>query len=684
MKVRMRIALLAIAAAAAIEGCAPGAPKPELRFSIIDGRIQNDFIREGPVAAHVVLKSGGAPRLIVAFPAGNSGVGVWFDQQQLHAEWRRPERLQPISQTLPDGGMRHGVRFETGISAHRLEVRKAILSNIRVLRDYGYSGRTPAAVDIAPTIKGRTAVWERRRIDGATGYFLSIEAINGIIEPGPDDAPIIFSAAEDGGLRLRVTTLTGDTPLTGIMKDELLTDKAGRDQRLRDVLAFLAYEEKFLAGSWQYDTYFGRDTLMSLALLGTALSSHATEAGIASVLERLSSDGEVAHEEDIGEYALLRRGQSGDVRADDSSILDYKMIDDDFMLAPVLARYLLDAPRGRERASAFLSRRSVAGVSYRDLVRLNLAFVVNAARPYGEAPHWSRLIQLRSANPPVGNWRDSNTGLGGGVYPYDVNVALVPAALAAAQRLSRSGLVGDDEQIDDLGREAGRLAAIWSPTSAAHFEVKVDAETARRRLTDTRRRFGLDANIAEAATPDDAISFPALALDATGAPIPVMHSDVGFKLLFGDPTERELEQTASLILRPFPEGLMTPVGMVIANPAYAPIDAANAFGPDRYHGAVVWSWHHALMATGLDRQLRRKDLTEATRSHLAKALRNIEGAIRPSKRHRSSELWSWTTDGGSFVRAPFGQRDADETEANAAQLWSIVFLAEDGRRHSSP
>lgn len=52
--------------------------QPELNFSINEGKIHNNFFRQGNVAAHTLLKSGTSPRIVVAFPAGNSGVSLWF------------------------------------------------------------------------------------------------------------------------------------------------------------------------------------------------------------------------------------------------------------------------------------------------------------------------------------------------------------------------------------------------------------------------------------------------------------------------------------------------------------------------------------------------------------------------------------------------------------------------------
>ena len=71
----MRALLARILVLAALP--AMGEPAPEtLAFRIDEGRNINSFFRKGPVAAHLLLRSGTEPRLLVAFPAGNSGVGV--------------------------------------------------------------------------------------------------------------------------------------------------------------------------------------------------------------------------------------------------------------------------------------------------------------------------------------------------------------------------------------------------------------------------------------------------------------------------------------------------------------------------------------------------------------------------------------------------------------------------------
>ena len=142
----MKTMFFALLFAGCLVACAPRQEGPELQFDIEDGAIRNEFFRDGPVAAHIVLKSADAPRLVVAFPAGNSGTGVWFEPLDAPATWSPSENVRAERQKLA-GGVRNGVRFDTAISTPRLDVKKAILSNIRVLRDYGYTGETPAIVE---------------------------------------------------------------------------------------------------------------------------------------------------------------------------------------------------------------------------------------------------------------------------------------------------------------------------------------------------------------------------------------------------------------------------------------------------------------------------------------------------------------------------------------------------------
>ena len=48
----------------------------------------NEFYRRVPVAAHLVLTPGVAARLVVAFPAGNSVIALWFDAHLPDFTWQ--------------------------------------------------------------------------------------------------------------------------------------------------------------------------------------------------------------------------------------------------------------------------------------------------------------------------------------------------------------------------------------------------------------------------------------------------------------------------------------------------------------------------------------------------------------------------------------------------------------------
>ncbi len=172
-----------------------------------------------------------------------------------------------------------------------------------------------------------------------------------------------------------------------------------------------------------------------------------------------------------------------------------------------------------------------------------------------------------------------------------------------------------------------------------------------------------------------AVRFHALALGADGSPIPVLHSDEGFDLLFGTPSAVDLTRAVTALARPFPAGLFTPVGVVVANPVFAEPAVQAKLSRNAYHGTVIWSWQQAVLAAGLARQLRRQDLAPALKRRMRAAEVQLWHAIRAGDAMRNSELWSWSFVNQRFQIAPFGTNVADVDEANAAQLWSTVYLS---------
>jgi hypothetical protein len=660
-------------AAASLPASSSDGSAERLAFDVREGPNLNSFLREGPVAAHLLLRSGQDPRILIAFPAGNSGVGVWFSHGTAAVNWALLARPQPLIVKDARGRTLYGMTAEASVGgATDLQIKQAVLSSVRVLRDYQALGTFPAEVAVSATIEGSTISWARDRLDGAAGYRLSLQITHGSLRGGH------FVAADDGRITLKITALCGETPLTPLGGKYLLNDRAQADVAARNVLTFLSYREKFLAGSWRFNTYFGRDTLMSVRLLMPALTAEAIEAGLGAVLTRLSPQGEVAHEEDIGEFAILDHMRAGDGKSD-APTFNYNMIDATFMLAPVVAQWLLDDERGRAHAAPFLKRpdgrRDQSRAMGADLID-NFKFVLRAAAKFAERPVASNLIALKSGS-DAGQWRDSNDGLGGGRIPYDVNAVFVPAALEAITRFYASGLL--DSYLDETERKlfalAARSAEVWRAKSGSLFDVSVSNAAAQGDIRDYAAALNVPDGAALRSVDGAPVSFHALSLTADAKEIPILHSDEGFAMLFGKPNAATLDRDVTALMRPFPAGLLTPVGVLVANPVYAAPEIKTHLTRSAYHGTVVWSWQQAVLAAGLQRQLAQSDVTPASRALLQRAEKQLWIAIRAAHSMRNSELWSWNFANGHYAIAPFGASASDADESNAAQLWSTVYLA---------
>jgi hypothetical protein len=670
----LRVFLAATVAAMPLCGLSETASAPNLSFDVNEGGSLNSFLRVGPIAAHLVLRSGSDPRLMVAFPAGNSGVGLWFAHSERPMSWNLLGRPQPVRAKDERGRPLFGLTAEVSVTgAPDLAIKQAVLSSVRVLRDYQSLGTYPPELAVSPTIQNSTITWARDRLDGAAGYRLSLEVTRGTLEAGH------VAPASNGSIAFKIRALSGEAPLTPLPEAQLLDDQAAADPAARHTLTFLSYREKFLAGSWRFNTYFGRDTLMSVRLLMRALDPEAVQAGLGAVLTRLSSRGEVAHEEDIGEFAILDHLRAGEPKSD-APVYDYKMIDGSFMLAPVAAEWLLDDERGRSHAAQFLarmdSRTAEAPRSFGADLAANLEFVLHAAAAFADDPRAANLIGLKPGS-QVGQWRDSNTGLAGGRFPYDVNAVFAPAALQAAARLLGSGLLDPylEPQDQEILARAGAMADIWRAKAAPLFDVNVASAVARSAITRYAAAVGVSDTAALHSVGQSAVQFHAIALSADATVIPIVHSDEGFELLFGRPSPAALRRCVAAMMRPFPAGLLTDVGVVVANPVFAAAPVQNEFTRNAYHGTVVWSWQQAVLAAGLERQLRRTDLPSQVKQLLRGAETQLWDVIRASNALRNSELWSWTFAAGHFHLAPFGANARDADESNAAQLWSTVYLA---------
>jgi hypothetical protein len=628
-----------------------------LAFTVVDGNTENRFYRRGEVAAHVLATSGDKPRLVVAFPAGNSGIGLWFAGK---ADLAITGTLEPVVQ----GPMR-GVAFTMTANTAELAVGKAILGGNWSLREWVPPKLTfPKLVN--QVFDDRIA---RATLDGKHRIDIRFEPQRGASSEHAGDKLVLKAKPGDQAIAVRITALTDEQPLTPIPTSQLLLDTRGVDPTMLRALAFLSYREELLAGSWRFLNYFGRDTLLSVRMLMPAARPELVEAGLGAVIDRLDSQGRVAHYEESGEFVTLRhlaQKDGGDLRA---PYFEYKMMDDDFLLAPVVADYFATAV-GAKRATAFLARRTPSGETYQAALRHNLDRVLALAAPYAEKPVWQNLVAF-DPDYPWGDWRDSNEGYGGGRITWNINVALVPAALRGA-----AALLKDSDPA--AAARATSMEKVWREKAPEHFRVVVAAAEARKRVSAYGKKLRLNDNqmrfaLTQFVTSD--IVIDAIALDKAGAPIPIQHSDDGFAMLFGEPPPDYLERVAHRITAPFPAGLMTPVGVVVANPAYAGDALQKSFTSAHYHGTVVWSWQQAMLASGLARQLARRDLDPKLRDSLLSAQRRLWGVIHDMRAQAAGELWTFEVRMGQIAFQPFGQASGHKDESNAAQLWSTVYLA---------
>lgn len=150
------------------------------------------------------------------------------------------------------------------------------------------------------------------------------------------------------------------------------------------------------------------------------------------------------------------------------------MIDTDYYLPVLLRTYFVDTSTGRQRSSAFFNTKASIsldnqGLSYANLALINAEKIMNTSAPFAANGGQVRgnLIHLKEGQ-IVGEWRDSTYGIGGGRIPYDVNTALVPAALRAIAALSQAGFFPSHPEWNST---AARYAQVWEDNTLQFFQV---------------------------------------------------------------------------------------------------------------------------------------------------------------------------------------------------------------------
>ncbi|KAF8586613.1 hypothetical protein K439DRAFT_1386873 [Ramaria rubella] len=708
-----------------------------LNLHLTSGGYDNYFWRSNVTATQVLFTSPNVTdrpqRFVMGMPAGNSGVLSYFlpvnENQQLSVQLVNGS-LQDAAGDFNNVGAQGHMSFNADAT-----LGVTILGAVRAMRDYVEGNGTMHEIfNYTVTSANSSTLHLHRDWINSThslDFILTTQdnmafnitpSTNGTFTP----PTVIFHLLDPMKIGLLAwmvvcneTTFLGLGPSGLFLNDSQAANEAGA-KALQELatgskanaqqISFLTYESKSLAGGWRFLTYFGRDTLIALRLLMPLFTSEASESILGAVLERLNSTGAACHEETIGDYASFINIEDGMPALGDTPFYDYKMIDTDLYLLPTIAHYFLDIPQGHTRAPSFLSRtatlnNSNSNVSYHDLLARNAAYILGRAVPFANHPSASNLLHLRPGQ-PVGNWRDSNQGLGYGQIPFDVNSALVPAALRALGRLTDAGILSIDGQ-PDVGNMAERYADVWEQRAAELFEVEVDGSTAEARWKDFVVRVNLSETLLDTQGSDEnatggsgnkkGLTFYALSLHDDGSPVDVMHSDLGFSLLFASNVPGTLLQRVVELLQPYPKGLLTNIGMLAANPALSSnrtqIDVLNR---EAYHGTVVWSFQQALMAAGLARQLKFCDNSTisidpnpapsitpswCSDTSLVSALKtgqtSLWTSINGGQSQLFSEVWSYSFDNSTtlFTPADLAVLSPQGTESDAIQFWSFTFLA---------
>jgi hypothetical protein len=351
---------------------------------------------------------------------------------------------------------------------------------------------------------------------------------------------------------------------------------------------------------------------------------------------------------------------------------------------------------------------SNSNLTYKQLAQINAKKIVTLAAPFA-APNnqtTDNLMHLKD-NQIVGEWRDSTYGIGGGRIPFDVNTALAPAALRSIATLASNGVLDFNSTL------VNSYAQIWEDSTLQFFEVSVPLSDAKTLLQNYTTSSGISGLQSQADTLDSDVDFYGLALDGNNnlSTVQVMNTDTCFRHFLLNTTNDEqlttfLNATANSIRLTFPAGLMTDVGMLVANPAYGgdSIYAAN-WTTSAYHGTVVWyftpslfaphknvlknfrSWPLAMMSRGLELQLSRCNSSSvpafcsntAVYSNVKTAYNMLWDKIEANSAHLSTEVWSWTYADGKFSYIDLGALPpppgSSPTESDIVQLWSLTFLA---------
>lgn len=544
----------------------------------VEGDFENVLVREETtqVAAHVQIPvNGNSRRVVVALPAGKSALVF---ETAMPAGWTLDGDLVPFA--AADG--QRGVAFTLATMREEISVpMSSILMNHTLMARFGddpdrknenrlkdliqsggireIESKLGMSLEdlfdrgkiMGPGLDSATGqiAFTRRALDGKHRYRL-VFAGDGAGEVRADGGGIRLSRknqAVAGPLRLTVRASVDFEPLTPLPFAELVNEK-GRELSEKDWhfaqatrnFEFLSFREKFLAGSWNFLSYFGRDTLISLRIMWPVLSPRAKQTGIQSVANEIAEEGIVNVTDewtddrtgaDALESFFYEYGRGDLDRAKrllqtivDGTVPEHPFLDvlDQTYMAPSAAAHWFRELDDGELGRWLRADHPVLGRTESNLATLlrNWNYVLKSAAPYVAA--WRHL---RAAHPELesrqiiakhpeefratcgalvhsvagaANWRDTYT-LPWYFRSEDINVDLLPMAIAAIEEMAaRIRALGGGPDLEDQAQQhalvvvreyladPGRFAAAreaWNwDLVREHFLVRRTADEMRRDL----------------------------------------------------------------------------------------------------------------------------------------------------------------------------------------------------------
>jgi hypothetical protein len=533
-----------------------------------------------------------------------------------------------------------------------------------------------------------------------------------------------------------VRVLTDAATLTPLQRDEIFNrdflsfleraksakDSAGQiryrrlERQVRGV-ELLSTKEKLMAGLPNFATYFGRDMMLTALMMQPVWTAAMSEHVIASVLRKLGPRGDVSHEEALGGQAirenaavydsLIRRHfraaregrrREAETRLEEARTIllslqktreNYHMIDDEFQLPVLVARYLGDSSVSPAQKQTFLFDSSDGRGSRLALLLREMALVAAWTRPYVDDSRPANLVSFPTRNPThwrSASWRDSDAGYAGGRFAMDVNAIWAPQALQSIgvilTSLKAVGITA--ASLDSLAPGIGstplgeyhrdpallrRAADTWRG-ARSHFVVTLAPEEIQRRLRaklawlPAQERSYWRKVMGEHGPLRDSLSFLALSLDGSGKPIPVVNTDPATGLFLGGSSKSDsLLLALAPFVQPYPVGLFVEgLGPLVANDAYASRHVWERFKADAYHSPrVVWGREVNLLLLGL------ANLTDSfdpvVRVALDRTLRAVEASGLGY-----NELWSYRIEEDRLLPIRYGT-------SSDVQLWNTTDLA---------